>query len=349
MGARGAHGLGEVPGGRMDRDLRQAMSGTEGEVEVAMRARPLVLWGGPQEDAERLGARFDVCTARDAEGVVARARADRPDAVVLSSPLYGHSAVNALVQLCASAYTEGIPVLLLAERPDEDEAVRALELGAADYLAAGITGRELSARVDKAVRDARIRRELTALAVTDALTGLANFRALMSRMDEEFQRACRYEYPLCAVMIDLDYLKQINDRHGHEVGNRAILALTHTLRAVLRTTDFAARYGGDEFVVLLPHQTPAEAAVMVERLRRALRQLTLEGPEGQALPLKLTMSAGVAGTVPGDERQSFEALLQLADAALYEAKREGRDRAVVCGRRAGGGPKPADGDQHGSA
>lgn len=337
--------------GEQDKDLRPAIFDGLGEEEerVAVRERPLVLWGGGHEEAERVGAYFDLVCADSAAQVVERARAARPDAVVLRSPLEGGSAVTALVRLAGSPRTDDVPVLILATVPDEDEAVRALELGAADYLPATIPARELAARIDKVVREGRARRELMELARTDALTGLANFGALMRRLDEEFQRAIRYDHPLSAVMIDLDNLKQINDRWGHDTGNRALLAFTRTLRAVMRGTDFSARYGGDEFVVLLPHQTPTEAGIMVERVRRELAKVELHGPDGRPVTFPLTVSAGVAGTVPGDERETSEALLHLADAALYEAKRGGRNRAVVMGRRQDGGRPQAGGERHGSA
>lgn len=307
-----------------------------------------MLWAGARDEAEQVGAYFDLLSADSAAQAVERARTARPDAVVLTSPLDGASAVAALVRLGGSTRTEDLPVILLARAPDEDEAVRALELGAADYLPAKVSPRELAARLDKAVRESRHRRELSELARTDALTGLANFGALMRRLDEEFQRATRYDHPLSAVMIDLDNLKQLNDRWGHDTGNRALLAFTRTLRAGMRGTDFAARYGGDEFVVLLPHQTPSEAAVMVDRVRRALAKVELPGPDGKTVPLTLTVSAGVAGTVPGDAQPSAEALLHGADAALYEAKRAGRDRAVVWGRRLDGARPQAGGERHGS-
>ncbi|MBX5481488.1 MAG: diguanylate cyclase [Myxococcaceae bacterium] len=276
---------------------------------------------------------YDVVTTSSGKQAVAHARELSPDLVLLSAGPKESDGVGAAVRLLCSSRTEHIPVLILADPYDDADAVRCLDLGVTDYLSRAISTRELVARIEKAIREMRFRRELAELARTDALTGLANFRALMARMAEEFSRAVRYEYPLSAVMIDLDHLKQINDRFGHDIGNKAILALTRTLRASLRQTDFAARFGGDEFVVLLPHQTPSEAAVMVERLRRTLSTVRIEGPNGRPIDFTLTLSAGVAGHAVDDPRPSFEALLQLSDAALYQAKRTGRDRVVVCERR----------------
>lgn len=303
---------------------------------MSLRERPLVVVAeaaGEHALATSLEPWFEVVAVSSGKDVVTRARELRPDAIVLQTELQQLDGVNTLVQLLGSPKTESIPAMVLAEPYDDADAVRCIDLGAADYLSREVSTRELVARLEKAIREARLRRELTELARTDALTGLANFRALMSRLAEEFNRADRYDYPLSVVMLDLDYLKLINDRFGHDVGNRAITTLTQTLRAGMRQTDFAARYGGDEFVVLLPHQTPAEAKVMLERVRRALSQARIEGADGQTVDVSLTMSAGIAGHTAQASVRGSEELLERADAALYEAKRGGRNRVVVCDER----------------
>jgi len=127
------------------------------------------------------------------------------------------------------------------------------------------------------------------------------------------------------VMMDLDHLKPINDRLGHEVGNRAIVALARHLRDNLREVDYGARFGGDEFVALLPYQTPAEAEHFAQRLRNGLRERKISGADG----LRLTVSVGIAGHSPAHPQATAEALLNAADEALYLAKRQGRDRVCV--------------------
>jgi len=170
---------------------------------------------------------------------------------------------------------------------------------------------------------------LESLARTDALTGLNNFRALQAKLEEELARAARYGAPLAVLLIDLDHLKMLNDQEGHEAGNAALEVLAEVLRDELREVDFAARYGGDEFVALLPHQTATEAGVVAERLRIRL------GRKPWALPEPLTMSIGVAA-VDGQRQQSDPAaLMAAADAALYRAKRLGRDRVEVATPRDG--------------
>jgi two-component system, cell cycle response regulator len=136
---------------------------------------------------------------------------------------------------------------------------------------------------------------------------------------------------MSVVVIDLDHLKAINDGMGHDVGNRAILALANLLRTNLREVDFAARFGGDEFVALLPHQTAAEAAVLAERIRTGLRSVKVTRSDGRPAPFGLSVSVGIADHSPAMPRACTDELLRAADAALYEAKREGRDRVVVYG------------------
>jgi diguanylate cyclase (GGDEF)-like protein len=195
------------------------------------------------------------------------------------------------------------------------------------------------ARIDRALRQSEQQQRLHVLAQTDALTGLANFRALSMRLEDEFKRANRYQYPMSVVIIDLDHLKAINDGMGHDVGNRAILALASHLRTNLREVDFAARFGGDEFVALLPHQTAIEAAVFAERIRAGLRTVKVTRSDGRPAPFGLSVSVGIADHSVAHPRESTEALLKAADAALYEAKREGRDRVVVYGASAMPPPK----------
>lgn len=305
---------------------------------MARRERPLLLIAEAADGRplrRSLETYYEVVSARTASEAIELARELTPDLLIAEGDIPEGGGLAVAMRWADSPLTDTVPVIVLAEPYDDADAVRCLDLGVADYLARTIGLRELTARIEKAMRDSRQRRELAELARTDALTGLANYRALMLRLEEEFSRASRYDYPMAIVMIDLDNLKQINDRFGHDVGNRAIVALTQTLKATMRQVDFAARYGGDEFVVLLPHQTPQEASILLERIRRVLASAQLTSAEGKALDGVLTLSAGVAGHTAEDPRHSPEGLMQLADAALYQAKRGGRDRVVVCDRRNG--------------
>lgn len=279
-----------------------------------------------------LASRFDVLAASDADAGVELAREHRPDLILLDRFLPSGDGLMVLETLQRDARTEAVPVIFLTGDADEATLERCLEMGAVDFIHKPASARELLARIDRALRQSEQQRRLQILAQTDALTGLANFRALTVRLEEEFRRAHRYQYPLSVVVIDLDHLKAINDGLGHDVGNRAILALAAQLKGNLRESDFAARFGGDEFVALLPHQTALEAAVFAERIRAGLRTVGVQKSDGRPAPFGLSVSVGIADHTLEGPKEDTDALLKAADAALYEAKREGRDRVVVFGR-----------------
>jgi diguanylate cyclase (GGDEF)-like protein len=281
--------------------------------------------------SDLLATRFEVLSASDSAEGVELAREHRPDLILLDRFLPSGDGLAVLETLQGDLRTEAVPVIFLTGDADEATLERCLEMGAVDFIHKPASARELMARIDRALRQSEQQHRLRVLAQTDALTGLANFRSLTMRLEEEFRRASRYHYPLSVVVIDLDHLKAINDGMGHDVGNRAILALAGQLKGNLRESDFAARFGGDEFVALLPHQTSQEAAAFAERIRTGLRAATVQRSDGRPAPFGLSVSVGIADHTRETPRESTEVLLKAADAALYEAKREGRDRVVVYG------------------
>jgi diguanylate cyclase (GGDEF)-like protein len=286
--------------------------------------------------ATHLASRYHVLTASDAPSGHALAAAAKPDAALvaldlaLDRDLPGANGPTLLQHWRADDRTASVPVLILAPgTAGDDLQATCLDRGAADYLQHPLHPRVLLARVDRAIRDGRERRRLEAAAQTDGLTELPNFRALDARLRQELDRARRYRTPLAMAMIDLDHLKDVNDRLGHTAGNQVLAAFARRLTRSLRVTDFAARYGGDEFAILLTHQGWREAAVFCERLRRSLITRPLFSPRADELDFPTTISVGVASHTPTSPRTSGEALLQAADAALYEAKRQGRNQVVI--------------------
>ncbi len=294
------------------------------------RQRPLVLVVEDDEDArevlqELLRDQYDVEAVGDGESAVKRAKELLPDLVLLDLFLPGLDGFGALTGLRRDPKTAEVPVIFLSAQGDAETKSQGLSLGAADYLAKPFSAQELMARVDRTLKLTAQKEHFRALAQTDGLTGLPNFRSFHARLEEEVARADRYAHPLSCAMVDLDGLKEINDRLGHAAGNRAILALADAVREELRDTDFAARYGGDEFVVLLPQTTAAAAGLFAERLRRRLLAVS------QAAGLPVRASIGVAALSPDEvgANDAAEDLLRRADEALYKAKRSGRDRVEV--------------------
>ena len=164
---------------------------------------------------------------------------------------------------------------------------------------------------------------LVELSQSDALTGLRNARGFAHRLDEEITRFDRYQKPLALLFLDLDGLKRINDRFGHRAGDRALRHVANVIRAELRRTDTGARWGGDEFAILTPNTSATAAIALAERVRSRVAR--------QDLPWQLTASIGVAAVdvESSDERTDSATLRRAADAALYEAKRQGGNRVTV--------------------
>jgi diguanylate cyclase (GGDEF)-like protein len=175
------------------------------------------------------------------------------------------------------------------------------------------------------------RARLVRSGLTDFLTGWHNRRYLHARLKEELARAQRQGTGLTCLLIDLDRFKQINDQHGHLAGDMALREAAQRVDGHIRGSDAAARFGGDEFIVLAPGISPEQAAVLAERIRLAVCETPLEISAG--LQLTLTVSIGVAGIIPErtetDLKAAAERLLAEADAALYRAKQRGRNRVEI--------------------
>ncbi len=164
---------------------------------------------------------------------------------------------------------------------------------------------------------------LEQLVTTDALTGIGNRRRMSAQIGAELDRARRFGHPLALLMIDIDHFKHINDSAGHDAGDRALVAVARTLTQALRASDAAARFGGEEFVVLMPETGLDVACEAAERLRAAIAALRLSGDRGQ--PISMTVSIGVAAFNAAHGADTASSLLSRADRALYRAKAGGRD------------------------
>ena len=174
-----------------------------------------------------------------------------------------------------------------------------------------------------------LKEQMKELASHDDLTGCLNYRQIMRKVEEEISRSQRNQKPLTLVLIDLDNFKEINDLRGHLQGNAALKQFAEALQANVRIIDSVARYGGDEFLLLLPDASPQQALAILERIRSVLKATPIElseSVEGKAC-ITIAFSAGV--TAYGPERPTIEKLIGSADAALFQAKKEGKSRVVV--------------------
>ena len=183
--------------------------------------------------------------------------------------------------------------------------------------------RELEARVESRTQELRLANQrLAELASIDPLTAISNRRHFLELAKPEISRAKRLGLPLAVIMLDIDFFKSVNDRFGHEAGDKVLVALAATVRGALRGGDIFARLGGEEFVLMLPGQGFPAAVQLAERLRELVAQNEVPGSRAH-----ITVSAGVAGLE--NDSDEIDDLLRRADRGLYRAKSEGRDRVCV--------------------
>ena len=169
----------------------------------------------------------------------------------------------------------------------------------------------------------KAKEELEHLARTDSLTGLCNRQYLMERLEDEMSRTRRYKRPLSLIMLDIDHFKEINDDYGHLAGDAVLVSTASIVSSTLRETDFAGRYGGEEFVVVMPETSLEGAAELAQRLRRTMEGTDHELPAGKTV--SVTFSAGVTQVTGGNT----ENVIALADRALYRAKSAGRNHVEI--------------------
>lgn len=319
----------------------------------AETARALGLAAVPAEPSSVAGARVLVVDDREAEARqfqewlareemvpgLARSGAEMRalltaisfDLIVLSLSLGAEDALSLASSLRAGDLARDIPLLLIAEPEGRERTLRGFDLGANDWLLRPVDPNELRARARNQVRrrlyQNRLRADLDqalVLAFTDPLTGLYNQRYVIHHLSHLISG--RKRHGLSVSMINVDHFRRINDSFGHPSGDRALKAVADTLRGNLRVFDTLARYGGDEFMVVMPGASLGEAASAGERLRDAVAQMRFV-PEGRNVPHRLTVSVGVVSD-EGTEL-SVDGLLQAADGALAGAKREGRNRVEL--------------------
>lgn len=225
-----------------------------------------------------------------------------------------------------------LPILVITSFDDPTRKTELFRAGVNDYVPKPLVEAEFLARVHNLLAARKLferveeqERRMRELAVTDQLTGLGNRHLFFELASRYLARAEREGRPLCMLVADIDHFKQINDQHGHAVGDKVLRAVGEVLRASSRKGDLVARYGGEEFVLLLPNCGAEDALAKAERVREQCAQLEVEGA-------RVTISIGVACFDPG-ELESLNSLFSRADNALYDAKRLGRNRVIMRARR----------------
>jgi len=225
-------------------------------------------------------------------------------------------------------------IILLTVKGGRKAIVEGLTTGADDYVTKPFGHEELLARIGVGTRILELEERLSASvareeahAIRDSLTGLPNRRGLRGRAQAELSRAEREKGTVCVIMMDLDHFKEINDRFGHAVGDSALRRVAEVLQENRRDYDLAGRWGGEEFLVILPGTTLAQAGVVGERIRSAIQGIELQ--VGGQDPVTVRASLGAAAACPAELRVGFDELVERADHAMYKAKQEGGNRVML--------------------
>ena len=296
-----------------------------------------------EDNVEVIRARLEasgylVESAADGEEALERVHASPPDLILLDVMMPRIDGMEVARRIKADDTLPFIPIIMQTALDTVQHKVEGLGAGADDYVTKPINFAELEARVKsmlriKVLQDqltganerlARVNEELSRVAVTDALTGLHNRRNVETLLREMFEHSVRLHEPLACAMFDLDHFKSVNDTYGHQAGDAVLQQLAEILKTSAREIDKVGRYGGEEFILLLPGTVLDAAVTFAERTRQLVESHTFTFEGGS---LRRTMSCGVAA-FPHPRIGHREALVKAADDALYVAKDLGRNRVV---------------------
>ncbi len=287
----------------------------------------------------RLEARgYEVRGANDGQAALDVVEHWIPDLILLDVMMPKVDGLEVVRRLKANDTLPFIPVIMQTALDSTERMVAGFEAGADDYVTKPINFAELEARVKsllriKALQEALAERErelsemndkLLHISLTDGLTGIDNRRSLEQRLHEMFEHSYRLHEPISCVMCDIDHFKKVNDTYGHQAGDEVLKQFAGILKSEAREIDRVGRYGGEEFLLLLPGTVLDSAVTFAERLRHCVDEHTFTYDGGT---LKRTMSCGVASW-PHPRVADAEAMLRSADDALYVAKELGRNRVV---------------------
>jgi two-component system cell cycle response regulator len=255
------------------------------------------------------------------------------DLMMVSLALTDFDGLRLCSQVRSIERVRSLPMLVLVEADDNARLMRALDMGVNDYLMRPVDRQEMLARVATQIRKKRYADRLRdtlqhslELAITDGLTGLYNRRYFEGHLGTQVQEARREDRPLSVLVLDIDYFKSVNDTYGHDAGDDVLREFARRVRKAVRGVDLCCRYGGEEFVVVMPETDLGTAYAAAERIRERIAAQPFP-ISGRTREIPVTISVGVAGLAGRDDTPAK--LIKRADEALYAAKRNGRNRVAA--------------------
>jgi diguanylate cyclase (GGDEF)-like protein len=283
-------------------------------------------------------AGYEITLASSGKQALERMELVRPDLVLLDLMMPDMNGFEVCDKIKSNLNLADIPIIFITASNEQEHILQAFDKGAVDYIVKPFNTYELLARVrthlelrytqnqlKKMLEEQKeLVKNLERLANTDSLTGVWNRRYLLNLAEQETQRCRRYNRPLSVLMIDIDHFKTVNDTYGHAIGDEVLIVMTETVMNYLRNVDVLGRFGGEEFVALLPETDSKAAVITAERIRANIEQITIP-VDGNLV--SITVSIGVGSYQKGDA--NIDILIQRADEALYQAKNQGRNRVIA--------------------
>lgn len=276
---------------------------------------------------------YEVLVACDgAEALQILEREDAPALIILDWMMPGMTGLEVCQRIRQRGTEPYTYILLLTSKSQKEDLIEGMDAGADDYITKPFDQNELQVRLRAGTRLVDLQAELLSArealreqATRDSLTHLWNRSSILEALTRELSRAERESSPLGVVIVDLDHFKYINDNHGHPAGDAVLREAARRMQNSVRQYDSVGRYGGEEFLLLLPGCSEAESYSQAERLRKQLTQSDIRVNE---TALRITASFGVTAAMPGEPWTS-EGLIRKADEALYVAKKSGRNRVEI--------------------
>ncbi len=248
---------------------------------------------------------------------------EKPDVILVDIIMPGMNGLDLIKNIRKNPGTMLIPVIVVTAVNDLETKINVFRAGGDGLLIKPFDLQELDVRIERAIQ---ISQNFMKLTYVDALTNVFNRRLFDDRLPTEINRTKRYNHELSLVMIDIDYFKKFNDTYGHRAGDFVLSSLAQYVKRSLRTQDFVCRYGGEEFIVIMPMTQSKDAAMVMSRIRADLQDRSFYSPFDHR-DFNIQISVGVA-QFPADADDA-DSLTRAADDALYEAKETGRNKVVI--------------------
>jgi len=262
---------------------------------------------------------YDISAAVDGERALDQIAQEIPDLILLDVSMPGMDGYEVCSIIKSNPKTKDIPVLFLSANTDAESIVKGFDVGGVDYITKPYRPREVLARVETHLKLKQLRDELERLAYEDSMTGIANRRRFFEKANRLFKKSKLEHYPLYLFVVDIDKFKNINDTFGHDIGDEVIRIFVEMVKKELNRDDCFARFGGDEFVIMMTHMSREKALNRIEKIQQNISKT--HKPLG--VSVDFSVSIGMAEAEKSDK--NIDVLIKRADIGLYKEKQSKRD------------------------